>query len=177
MKMRVFGAALLLFAMIGVSTVAEASSCAPSTAGSTPICFQVTGNVQNPTPVYLKQLQQLPRVNQNVTYFAAGSVVSQSFTGALLWDLLQAVGIVLDPTIKNDILHQIVIVTGSDGYESVFGAGEIAPNFGGDQIIVAYAVNGQALGDTGFARIVAPGDKQGGRFVSNIVKIEVKNIP
>jgi hypothetical protein len=57
-----------------------------------------------------------------------------------------------------------------------FGAGEIAPNFGGDQIIVAYAVNGQPLTDTGFARIVAPGDKQGGRFVSNIVKIEVRNI-
>ena len=102
--------------------------------------------------------------------------MSQSFTGALLWDLLQSVGIVLDLNIKNDILHQIVIVTGSDGYNPFFGAGEIAPNFGGDQIIVAYAVNGQPLGDTGFARIVAPGDKLGGRFVSNIVKIVVKNI-
>jgi hypothetical protein len=38
-------------------------------------------------------------------------------------------------------------------------------------------VNGQALGIDGFARIVAPGDKQGGRFVSNITKIVVKNIP
>jgi Oxidoreductase molybdopterin binding domain len=112
----------------------------------------------------------------NYTYFSAGSVVSQSFTGALLWDLLQSVGIKLDSTIKNDILHQIVIVTGSDGYETVFGAGEIAPNFGGDQILVAYGVNGQSLGSDGFARIVAPGDKQGGRFVSNIAKIEVRNI-
>jgi hypothetical protein len=94
----------------------------------------------------------------------------------LLWDLLQSVGIILDSTIKNDILHQIVIVTGSDGYETVFGAGEIAPNFGGDQILVAYGVNGQSLGSDGFARIVAPGDKQGGRFVSNIAKIEVRNI-
>jgi DMSO/TMAO reductase YedYZ molybdopterin-dependent catalytic subunit len=168
MKIRIFGAALLLFAMIGVSTLAEA-------AGPT-LYFQVTGNVQNPTSFDIRKLQALPPVNQNVTYFSAGSVVSQSFTGALLWDLLQSVGIKLDSTIKNDILHQIVIVTGSDGYETVFGAGEIAPNFGGDQILVAYGVNGQTLGSDGFARIVAPGDKQGGRFVSNIAKIEVRNI-
>ncbi len=139
--------------------------------------FQVTGNVQNPATFDIRKLQAFPPVNQNVTYFAAGSVVSQSFTGSLLWDVLQSAGIILNPTIKNDILHQIVIVTGSDGYETVFGAGEIAPNFGGDQIIVAYGANGQLLTSDGFARIVAPADKQGGRFVSNIAKIEVRNIP
>jgi len=100
--------------------------------------------------------------------------VTQSFTGTLLWDLLQSVGIVVDPNVKNDILRKVVIVTGSDGYETAFGAGEIAPNFGGAQIMVAYAVDGQPLGKDGFARIVAPGDKAGGRFVSNIVKIEVQ---
>jgi Oxidoreductase molybdopterin binding domain len=112
--------------------------------------------------------------NQNVTYFAAGSVVSQTFTGALLWDVLSSVGIVLDPNVKNDILTKIIVVTGSDGYQATFGAGEIAPNFGGNQILVAYAVDGQPLGSAGLARIVAPGDKQGGRFVSSIVKIEVE---
>jgi len=35
--------------------------------------------------------------------------------------------------------------------------------------MVAYAADGQALGNDGFARIVAPGDKAGGQFVSNIV--------
>ncbi len=59
----------------------------------------------------------------------------------------------------------------------LFGGGEIAPSFGGDQIIIAYGANGQLLTTDGFARIVAPGDKQGGRFVSNIAKIEVRNIP
>jgi len=110
-----------------------------------------------------------------VTYFAAGAVTSQSFTGALLWDLLQSVGVIVDPNIKNDILRRIVIVTGSDGYQSTFGAGEINPTFGGSQIMVAYAANGQPLGQDGFARIVVPGDKAGGRFVSNIAKIEVRN--
>ena len=77
---------------------------------------------------------------------------------------------------KNDILRLAVIITGSDGYTSVFGAGEIAPGFGGDQIVIAYAQDGLPLGSDGFAKIVAPGDKMGGRFVSNIVKIEVRNL-
>jgi hypothetical protein len=66
-------------------------------------------------------------------------------------------------------------VTGSDCYQSVFGAGEIDPSFGGSQIMVAYATGGASLGTAGFARIVVPGDKAGGRFVSNIVEIEVKD--
>jgi hypothetical protein len=60
-----------------------------------------------------------------------GSVVRQSFTGVLLWGLLQSVGIVVNPNIKNDILYKTINVTGSDGYESVFTAGESPPNFGG----------------------------------------------
>jgi hypothetical protein len=113
-----------------------------------------------------------------VTYFAAGSVVTESFTGVLLWDLLNNApvnGIVTDPTIKNDILHKVIIVTGTDCYQSVFGAGEIDPFFGGNQIMVAYATGGKSLGSAGFARIVAPGDKAGGRFVSNIASIEVRD--
>jgi hypothetical protein len=120
----------------------------------------------------------LPPAQENVTYFAAGSVVSESFTGVLLWDLLNQPpvgGIVTDPTIKNDILHKVIIVTGTDCYQSVFGAGEINPFFGGNQIMVAYAAGGQSLGSAGFARIVAPGDKAGGRFVSNIDSIEVRD--
>ena len=165
MKMRNLFSALLLLGVIGVSTLAFASG--PP--------FRVVGHVQHPRTFDLAALQKLPVSNQNVTYFAAGSVVSHSFTGALLWDLLQSVGIIVDPVIKNDILRKTVVVTGSDGYEAVFGAGEIAPNFGGNQIMVAYEVDGQSLGTDGPARIVVPGDKQGGRFVSNIVKIEVRN--
>jgi hypothetical protein len=41
--------------------------------------------------------------------------------------------------------------------------------------MVAYATGGQSLGTDGFARIVVPGDKQGGRFVSNIANIEVRD--
>jgi hypothetical protein len=140
--------------------------------------FTVSGEVTKRTVFDLSKLSQLPTAQANVTYFAAGSVVTESFTGVLLWDLLNSSpvnGIVADPNIKNDILHKVVIVIGTDCYQAVFGAGEIDPFFGGDQIMVAYATGGGPLGNAGFARIVAPSDKAGGRFVSNIADIQVRD--
>jgi hypothetical protein len=112
----------------------------------------------------LNKLEQFPPAQANVTYSAAGSVVTESFTGVLLWDLLNdspVNGIVTDPNVKNDILHKVIIVTGTDCYQSVFGTGEINPFFGGSQIIFAYATGGESLGSAGFARIVVPDDKSG----------------
>jgi hypothetical protein len=166
----------LLFAavLLTLGPVAADAACP----GGPTTTFTVTGQVKNPTIFDIHRLQQLPTAQQNITYFAAGTVTSQSFTGALLWDLLNnspVGGIVVDPSIKNDILHKIVIVTGSDCYQSVFGAGEIDPFFGGSQVMVAYAANGQPLGANGFARIAIPGDKVGGRFVSMITNIDVED--
>jgi len=166
MKMRSFLAALLLLGVTGVPALAGSPSSEQT--------FRVFGQVQTPKILSVRALKKLPDTNQNVTYFAAGSVVSHSFTGALLWDLLQSVGIVVNPVIKNDILKTIV-VTGTDGYVAVFTAGEIAPNFGGNQVLVVYEVDGQPLGTDGPAEIVAPGDKAGGRFVHNIATIEVRD--
>ena len=59
--------------------------------------------------------------------------------------------------------------------QRVFTAGEIDPGFGGNQVLIAYLVNGAPLGSEGPAQIVAPGDKAGGRFVHNIATIEVKD--
>jgi hypothetical protein len=146
--------------------------------GGVSTSFTVSGDVTNRAVFNLSSLQQFAPAQANVTYFAAGSVVTESFTGLLLWDLLNnppVGGIVTNPNIKNDILHKVVVVTGTDCYQSVFGAGEFDPSFGGSQIMVAYATGGQSLGADGFARIVVPGDKQGGRFVSNIAKIEVRD--
>jgi hypothetical protein len=171
MMTRALSAALLL---IGVGTTPLQAACP----GGVSSYFTVSGEVTKRTVFDLNKLEQFGPAQENVTYFAAGSVVTESFTGVLLWDLLNNApvnGIVTDPTIKNDILHKVIIVTGTDCYQSVFGAGEIDPFFGGNQIMVAYATGGKSLGSAGFARIVAPGDKAGGRFVSNIASIEVRD--
>jgi len=135
--------------------------------GGVSTSFAVSGEVTNRAVFDLDKLQQFSPAQENVTYFAAGFVVTESFTGVLLWDLLNnppVNGIVTDPNTKNDILHKVIIVTGTDCYQSVFGAGEIDPFFGGSQIIVAYATGGQSLGETkpagGLSRIL-PASKCG----------------
>ena len=161
--LRVLFAALLLAGAVG-SPLYAACPGGPSTS------FTVTGEVRSPTVFDLSSLQQLPAAQADVTYFAAGSVVTQSFTGALLWDLLNSPpvgGIVVAPTVKNDILHKIVIVTGSDCYQSVFGAGEFDPFFGGRPN--HGCVRGRR--PTAAAKVLPaspPGDPGEGRCVSNI---------
>ena len=170
--MKAFTAVVALF-MIGQSAPLHAAC-----PGGASTSFKVSGDVNHHAVFDLNQLEAFPPAQENVTYFAAGAVESESFTGVLLWDLLnsaQVGGIKTDPNIKNDILHKVIIVTGTDCYQSTFGAGELDPFFGGSQIIVAYASGGKLLGSQGFARIVAPGDKAGGRFVSNIDRIEVRD--
>ncbi len=99
-----------------------------------------------------------------------------TYTGALLWNVLGLAGIQLDSSIKNDILRKVITVTGSDGYQVAFSAGELSPMFGNEPILVAYAdTDGQlgAGGADGFARLVVPGDIAGGRYVSNISNLNV----
>src|SRR6516225_6704253 len=110
MKMRVLVAALpLLLALTGVPALAQSSTLRPPS----PPFFHVFGQVQTPKFFNVGTLKKLPVSRENVTYFAAGNIESHSFTGALLWDLLQSVGIIVDPSIKNDILRKTIVVTGT----------------------------------------------------------------
>jgi hypothetical protein len=114
MMTRTLSAALLL---IGVGSFPLHAACP----GGVSNYFTVSGEVTNRAVFDLDKLEQFPPAQENVTYFAAGSVVSESFTGVLLWDLLKnppVNGIVTDPNIKNDILHKVIIVTGTDCYQS-----------------------------------------------------------
>ena len=168
----------VLFAALLLTPLASPPLQAACPGGASTV-FVVSGEITKSAAFNLQILErQFAPAQENVTYFAGSSPVTESFTGVLLWDLLNnspVGGIVTNSGIKNDILHKVIVVTGTDCYQSVFGAGEIDPSFGGSQVMVAYATGGQPLGSQGFARIVVPGDKAGGRFVSNIVRVEVRD--
>jgi hypothetical protein len=121
-----------------------------------------------------------PVTNLTATYTAAGTPVTDSYTGITLWDLLTDAGGVTVTSAKNDILSKYVVATGSDGYKAVFSLGEIDPNFGAQPVTIAYADTGGQLGATGtdgLARMVVPGDLAGGRYVSDLVSLDVKSLP
>jgi len=141
--------------------------------------FRVQGVVDRPSQVSVVDLKLQPGVTQTVTFNAGTAPQTHTYTGANLYGVLQSYGVQTDATRKNDVLNRYVLATGSDGYKVVFALGELSPDFGNIPSIVAYAetTNGVSanLGSTdGPFRVTAPGDVKGGRYVSNLVRIDAR---
>lgn len=148
----------------------------PSEGGGPTTQFSLAGAVKTPGVYTLSSLEDLPATTETVTYIAGGTPVTATFTGVSIWTLLNEAGIVTNPAIKNDILNFYLLASGSDGYEAILSLGELDPMFGGNPEapdLIAYQVDGGPLGPDGFARVVVPGDSRGGRYVSNLVSLEV----
>jgi len=138
--------------------------------------FTLTGEVNNPTIYDKASLGLLPHSTVNVTFLTKTGSQSSSFRGVLLWNLLMTAGIKNDRTRRGRF--QYVEITATDCYQVVLALAELDPNFGGEQVLVADSQNGSPLGsDTGFARIIVPGDKFGGRDTFWIDKIKVLSGP
>ena len=172
------GIARLVVASAAIVALGVASGPPPSAqeaaaTGST--SFRIVGAVRTSRAYAPDDLQREPATTEAVYFSTGKGAVRATFTGVLLWTLLQEAGIATDPAVKNDILRHTVAVTGSDGYRVVLSAGELDPEFGGELAILAYAQDGQSLGaNGGFARLIVPGDKGGGRNVSSVAEIEVR---
>jgi hypothetical protein len=146
--------------------VRASDSTVASAGGGVSTQFTVSGAVLRPGTYDLAALQALPAVT-----VTAGT---STYTGTSLFNFLSTtVGLVTNPAVKNDSLGLYAVATGSDGYKAVFSLGELDPSFGNLPDIIAYAQNGAALTTSGFARIVVPNDVKAGRYVSNLVSIEV----
>jgi Sulfite oxidase and related enzymes len=155
-------------------SAAEATNC---NGGYAPR-ITISGDVTSERVYTLADLQAMASSLANVAYYSGRSgMQSYSFIGVPLLDLLQASGIVTDPVQKNDILRKYLVISASDCYQAVIAVADLLPTFGGQQVIVAYADGtGTPLpADEGMARLVVPGDKSGGRYVSNVVRIVVRS--
>jgi hypothetical protein len=136
------------------------------------------GDVADPTivtPATLAAMTQSTMMEQ-ATYTAGSGQVSDTYTGVSLWTLIQDAGVLTDPSIKNDLLRFGVVATGSDGYRGFISLGEIDPTFGNQPDLIAYGDTGGQLGPNGpdgALRLIVPGDHAGGRYVSNLVSLQV----
>lgn len=149
--------------------------------------FQLGGQVVNRRTFTLSDLQSLPATEVNASFLTGQGQENRTYVGVPLWNLIQAVGGLKpnpDPTVKNNSLRQYIVIEATDCYQIVLAVGEIQPNFEGKNVIVAYATKDdpssdpQLLGDDlGFARLVIPGDKAGGRNIFHIRRIYVLSAP
>ena len=165
-RARVVAPLLLAFGLVLV--LAPTQSTAQSTPGGPSSSFKVTGDISQPVTYRLADLKALPAYTLDVSFEGPGGVQSHQFTGALLYDVETAAAPNFDSVRKNDVLRWTARVRATGNYEAVVAFGEFDPGFEGKQVLLAYAENGQPLTDTGFARLVVPGDSKGGRYVSNV---------
>jgi DMSO/TMAO reductase YedYZ molybdopterin-dependent catalytic subunit len=138
--------------------------------------FELRGAIDRPASFTLDKLRQYQPSRVDAVFGAGTSLQASTFIGVSLWELIREAGPKTSPDRKNDLLRKVVVVTGSDGYQVALALAEIIPDFGGELVLVAYQRDGRPLGpDEGMARLVVPNDKRGGRYVSNIIRIEVRD--
>ena len=112
--------------------------------------FRLAGQVQNASRFRLADLQALPSVHLTVSYFSGSSgLVTKTYDGVPLIDLLNAAVIVSNPSQKNDILRKYVQVRATDCYEVIVAVADLLCNFGHQQVLVAFETgDGQPLDAT-----------------------------
>jgi len=140
--------------------------------------LHVTGQVLNPLTLTAEDLKNnYVAQKAEVSYLSGTEPFKATFTGVYLRDILDAAQINYNPDQKNDILSLYIVATGSDGYQAVIAYGDVDSNYGNQPILVAYEQDGKPLADKVPLRLVVPGDVHGGRYVSNLVSLEVRHAP
>ncbi len=159
----------------GTKVLAAHGFITDSPAGGPSSTFTVGGLVQSPTTFTVADLKKLPATTVTVTLRTDKGVQGiYSYTGALLNTVIQQTVPITNTSFKNDITRLFATVGATDGYQVTVGMAEILPNFGHEQIILAYAKDGRPLGpDEGAIRLIVPGDTVAGRWVSNVNSITI----
>ncbi|MBC7871525.1 MAG: molybdopterin-dependent oxidoreductase, partial [Chitinophagaceae bacterium] len=139
----------------------------------------VDGQVLNPFTLTVDDLRNnYTSHTLDVTYLSGEETVNTSFTGVPLWQIISAAQPNLNADVRNDRISTFIVVTASDGYQAVIAWGEIDPEFGGQPILVAFEQEGASIADDqGPIRLIVPGDGRGGRYVSGIVNISLRDAP
>lgn len=140
-------------------------------AADPPEAIIVSGLSRPAVSLTLEELARLPTAQIKVAFLTEHGVRSASFSGPLLWTVLQRAG-VIDPAKHREQVSRSVLIIGRDGYRAVLAVGEIAPDFEDKEVILADRMDDHALG-VDHLRIVVPLDRRGGRSVRDVTRIEV----
>lgn len=163
----------LALAVVTVLALVSAAPARPATV-TNPTTFTVTGDVATPLTLATADLRRFPTRHVRVKFESGTGTQRHSYTGARLFDVLTAAGPQFDPAIKNHKLAFSVLVTATDNYRSVVAWAEFDPDFAGTEVLLAYREDGQRLDRP---RLVVPGDKKGGRYVSDVTEVQLIGQP
>jgi hypothetical protein len=142
----------------------------PAAAQSPSATLSLDGKVKQPRHWTFDDAKKLPVQHVEVTYQTEKGPVTASFTGVLMWSMIEAAG-GIDDTGNGAALRHAISITATDGYVVVTSTGEIDPEAGDKGALVAYERDGKPLANFG---VVMPGDKHGGRNVHDVTTITIE---
>jgi DMSO/TMAO reductase YedYZ molybdopterin-dependent catalytic subunit len=125
------------------------------------------------TPVVLDEKSLAGMARTTVQAGAHGDTPS-AWEGVALVEVLRAEGAPLGKALRGDALANYVRVTASDGYQVVFGLGELDTDLGAAKVVLVDRHEGKPLDEKdGPLRLVVPGDQRPARWVRNVSTIEL----
>ena len=154
----------LSLALLLAATAAPAGAEAPASPQ-----LEIAGRVAHPQVLTLSDLRHFPATTVELTQTGGHGPQHATWSGVLLWTLLQRAAPVDEPGRKTTLRHTI-LAHGTDGYAVALAVGEIDPAFEGKQVIVALARDGAPLHSL---ELVVPGDRHAGRDVHDLDKVSV----
>ncbi|MEV1176757.1 molybdopterin-dependent oxidoreductase [Nonomuraea sp. NPDC049784] len=132
----------------------------------------LSGEVRTPATLSVATLRSMPQRETTVSFECRTSGLRRHhFTGPLLVDVLQAAGPLFDQDERKDRLRFLISVLGRDGHRAVLSWGEIDPEFGNTAALLAVTMDCLDLDEQG-PHLVMPGDRCGGRHISQVVEIK-----
>lgn len=160
----------LILAVISLGIVLAQSPQSQQPAPAGPATLAVTGDLPTPLTLKAEDLAAMPREKASIPDQDGTEV---EYEGVPLREILKRAGAPLGGQLRNKALASYVLAKAHDGYQVVFTLGEIDPQFGNEQIIVADKRDGKPLfGYQGPFRLVCPHDKAGARSVRMLETLE-----
>jgi hypothetical protein len=137
---------------------------------STSLTVTVDGKA---TTLSVADLQAMPQ--KTVTVHNEHTKADETYSGALLGDLLAKYGFPVDKTTHRKMLRSYLVAEGMDKYWVLYSVTEIEGSEHNGDVIVATSMGGKPLGEDGQLKLVDSGDKKPQRWVRNLSAITVKS--
>ncbi len=134
----------------------------------------IDGAVAQPRILTIAELQaNFHPITVDTSYANDDRVATATYTGALLWDVLQSAL----PILNNEQPELMrVMVRSADSFRCIVKWHEFDPAADNNRILVGYLQNGQPItGKHGSLRLIVPGDAQGLRYIGNLATLTVLN--
>jgi hypothetical protein len=133
--------------------------------------ISVHGHVQHPANFTMAQLRAMPQIDVKIDQKTEKGPFAGTFHGVLLWDLVNKAGLINGPRRHAILRHAILVSARADQYATIVSLGEIHPELGNGQVILATEQDGQPLAQP---RLIIPGDAKAAREVRNVTDVEVQ---